>query len=144
MIDVVNGVSRVQLNGTSLQIYANADRIATLVVQTLYQGVAPSQITVLVYYTGQLSLVAHKIETTAKTNGRSWTLSAGDILSSVDSFQGEENEFVFIDVVTAHQHTQQKGRADDADDSQEEELGPAGFNRSGRVTAHVKRPTRLS
>ena len=114
-----------QLNGISLQNYANADGIATFVDQLLYQGVAPSQITVLVYYTGQLSLVAHKIETTAETNGRSWTLSAGDILSSVDSFQGEENEFVFIDVVTAHQHTQQKGRADDADDSEEEQQGSA-------------------
>ena len=104
MIDVVNGISRVQHNGTSLQNHANADRIATLVDQTLYRVVAPSQITVLVYYIGQLSLVAHKIETTAQTNGRSWTLSAGDLLSSVDSFQGEENEFVFIDVVTVHQN----------------------------------------
>ena len=142
MIDVVNGISRVQLNGTSLQNYANADRIATLVDQALYQGVAPSQITVLVYYTGQLSLVAHKIEMKAQTNDRPWTFSSGDILSSVDSFQGEENEFVFIDVVTAHQHFQGKGRADDADDSEEDE-GIEGFKRSGRVTAHVKSPNRL-
>ena len=65
-VDDVNGVSRVQLNGISLQNYANADGIATFVDQLLYQGVAQSQITMLVYYTGQLSLVTHKIETTAK------------------------------------------------------------------------------
>ena len=34
MIDVANGVSRVQFNGTSLQNYANADRTATLVDET--------------------------------------------------------------------------------------------------------------
>ena len=141
MIDVVNGVSRVQLNGTSLQNYANADRIATLVDQTLYQGVAPAQITVLVYYTGQLALVSHKIEMKAQTNSRPWTLSSGKQVSSVDSFQGEENDFVFIDVVTAHQNFQQKGRADESES--EEDEGSEGFKRSGKVTAHVKSPNRL-
>lgn len=143
MVDVVNGVSRVQLNGTSLQNYANADRIAALVDQTLSCGVSPAQITVLVYYTGQLALVSHKIEMTAKTNGRPWTLSSGRQVSSVDSFQGEENEFVFIDVVTAHQNfqQQQKGRQDVSESEDDE--GFEGFKRSGKVTAHVKSPNRL-
>ena len=141
MIDVANGVSRVQLNGTSLQNYANADRLATLVDQTLFQGVKPAQITVLVYYTGQLALVSHKIEMTAQRNGRQWTFGSGKQVSSVDSFQGEENEFVFIDVVTAHQKLQEKGRADDSDS--EEDEGAEGFKSSGRVTAHVKSPNRL-
>ena len=35
MIEVANGVSRLQLNDTSLRNYANADRITTLVNQTL-------------------------------------------------------------------------------------------------------------
>ena len=145
MIDVVNGVSRVQLNGTSLQIYANADKIATLVDQTLSRGVAPAQITVLVYYTGQLALVSHKIEMTAQTNSRPWSLSSGRQVSSVDAYQGEENEFVFIDVVTAHQNFQQKGRPVRPDDSDSEEDGEGfeGFKRSGKVTAHVKSPNRL-
>ena len=103
MVDVANGVSRVRSNGTSLQNYANADRMATLVDQTLLKGVKPSQISVLVYYTGQLTLVTHKILMKAQDNGRSWDFSEGNLVSSVDSFQGEENEFVFIDIVTAHQ-----------------------------------------
>ena len=103
MIDVVNGVSRVQSNGTSLQNYANANRIALLVDQTLAKGVDPSMITVLVYYTGQLNLVAHKVEATTHANGRQWAFSEGSQVSTVDSFQGEENDFVFIDIVVAHQ-----------------------------------------
>lgn len=103
MIDVVNGVSHTQHNGTSLQNHANADRIATLVDQTLSRGGDPSKITVLTCYTGQLSLVGHKIEETAKGKERTWALSPGYQLSSVDSFQGEENEFVFLDIVVAHQ-----------------------------------------
>ena len=105
---------------------------------------APAQITVLVYYTGQLALVSHKIEMKAQTNGRPWTLSSGKQVSSVDSFQGEENDFVFIDVVTARQDFQQTGPADDADDSGEEkEVGVEGFKHSGKVTGHVKSPNRL-
>lgn len=42
MIDVVHGVSRVQLNGTSLQNYANAGRMAILVDQALAMGVKAS------------------------------------------------------------------------------------------------------
>ena len=64
MVNVTNGVSRVQSNGTSLQNFASANRIALLVDQALAKGVNPSKITVLIYYTGQLTLVAHKIEAT--------------------------------------------------------------------------------
>lgn len=70
MIDVVNGVSHVQHNGASLQNHANADRIATLVDQTLSRGVDPSKIIVSTYYTGLSSLGCHKIKETAKGKGR--------------------------------------------------------------------------
>ncbi len=142
MIDVVNGVSKVQLNTTSLQNFANADRIATLVDQTLARGVASSKISVLTYYTGQLSLVGQKIETKAKTSGRNWELSQGYTISLVDAFQGEINEFVFIDIVVAHQKgIKGPSRADtvaEAEDSAEDD-GSEGYHRSSMVTAHVKR-----
>lgn len=140
MIDVVNGVSRSPLNSHSLHNYANAGRIATLVDQTLSRGVDMSKITVLAYYTGQLSLVGHKIEATAEANGRSWKLGSGFQISSVDAFQGEENEFVFIDIVVAHQRVQ-KPEAD-AEDSDNDD-GSEGFISTGRVTAHVKSANRL-
>lgn len=150
MIDVVNGVSKVQLNTTSLQNFANADRIAILVDQTLARGVPPSKISVLTYYTGQLSLVGQKIETKAKTSaetsGRNWELSQGYTISSVDAFQGEENEFVFIDIVVAYQKGWKgPSRADtvaEAEDSAEDD-GSEGYHRSSRVNAHVKSPNRL-
>lgn len=144
MIDVVHGVSRVQLNGISLQNYANAGRMAILVDQALAMDVKASQINVLVYYTGQLTLVSHKIETTAEANGRDWSLGSGTRISSVDSFQGEENEFVFIDIVTAHAQIKEKGnQGADVDSEEEDDEVFEGFKRSGRVTAHVKSPNRL-
>ena len=109
--------------------------MATLVDQTLLKGVKPSQISVLVYYTGQLTLVTHKILMKAQDNGRSWDFSEGNLVSSVDSFQGEENEFVFIDIVTAHQEhhdVKGKGRAAAPEDSEEEDGGGEAFKKSGR------------
>lgn len=105
-------------------------------------GVPASKITVLVYYTGQLSMVSHKIQATAKANGRNWDLSAGNQISSVDSFQGEENEFVFVDLVVAHQRPEKTSDAVKAEESEDDD-GSEGFRRSGRVTAHVKSGNRL-
>ena len=142
MIDVVNGISRVQNNGTSLQNYANADRLAILVDQILAKGVDVSKITVLGYYTGQSPLVSYKIEKTTTANGRQWKYSSGQTISSVDSFQGEEHEFIFIDLVVAHQQLQRTAPNIDADESEEDD-GSEGFKRSGRVTSHVKSANRL-
>lgn len=98
----------------------------------------------LVYYTGQLTLVSHKIETTAEANGRDWSFGSGTRISSVDSFQGEENEFVFIDIVTAHAQIKEKGnQGADVDSEEEDDEAFEGFKRSGRVTADVKSPHRL-
>lgn len=121
MINVANGISRVQVNSTSLQNYANADRIGTLVDQTLSMGVPASKTTVLVYYTGQLALVSHKIQATAEANGRNWDLSAGNQISSVDSFQGEENEFVFVDLVVAHQRPEKTSDAVKDEESEDDD-----------------------
>ena len=139
MIDVANGVSQVQRKGTSLQNYANATAIAELVDQALLRGVAQHEITVLVYYTGQLSVMVHKLEETTKMK---WRLGAGSQISSVDAFQGEENEFVIVDIVVAHQRGQQKRGAADADESEEDD-GSEGFRRAGKVTAHIKSANRL-
>ena len=65
MVDVANGVSQVQHNGMSLHNSAKAKVIAVLVDEGLGKGLETSEISVLVYYTGQLDLVIHKIE--AKT-----------------------------------------------------------------------------
>lgn len=140
MIDVVHGISRAPLNSHSLHNYANAERIAKLVDQTLAKRVEPSKITILAYYTGQIPLVGYKVEATAQANGRSWTLSAGFQISSVDSFQGEENEFVFIDIVVAHAHAR-KAVADD--EESEDDDGSEGFVSTGKITAHVKSANRL-
>ena len=48
MIDVVNGVSQVQHNSTSLHTSANADAIAARVDEGLAKGSKPSEMSVLV------------------------------------------------------------------------------------------------
>lgn len=141
MIDVANGISQVQHNGTSLQNHANADAISHLVDEVLSRGVQPSEISVLTYYTGQLNLVIHKIEERTQASGRQWQYGVGQV-SSVDSFQGEENNFVFIDVVVAHKRGEQKGVKDDGNESEDDD-GSEGFKQAGKVTGHVKSPNRL-
>lgn len=87
--------------------------------------------------------MSHKIQTTADANGREWSFSSGRI-SSVDSFQGEENEFVFIDIVTARAVIKEKsnqGAGVDSDEGDDETF--EGYKRSGQVTAHVKSAHRL-
>lgn len=77
---------------------ANADAIAALVDEGLARGL---EIFVLLYYAGQLDVVVHKIEVKTQAGGRTWRFDVGGV-SAVDAFQGEENEFVIIDVVVAH------------------------------------------
>lgn len=76
-----------------------------------------------------------------QANNRKRTFSEGSQVSTVDSFQGEENEFVFVDIVVAHQGSPQEHTGADAEDSEDD--SPEVFKRSGRVTAHVKSPNRL-
>lgn len=140
-VDVVNGVSQGQSNGASLLNHANADRIATLVDQTLSRGVKASKITVLVYYSGQLPLVSRKIDEKVTTSGRMWPVGKGVQISTVDSFQGE-NEFVFLDIVAAPQQAPQTAAAAGAKES-EEDVGSENDQCSGRITAYVKSANRL-
>ena len=141
MIDVANGVSRVKHNSTSLQNFANATRIGTLVDQILCRGIDPSLITVLVYYTGQLSLVTHKIQATGEPNTKTWVYRTGQI-SSVESFQGEENQYVIVDFVVAHHQAPSKRTTADDEESEEDD-GSEGYRRSTWVTTHVKSANRL-
>lgn len=97
-------------------------------------GVNASKITVLVYYTGQLSLAGYEIEETAQAKERKWAFGASYHISTVGPFQDEENELVFIDVVVGYQRVPRKATAAAAEDSEEDD-GSEGFNRrSGTVT----------
>ena len=138
MIDVVNAVSRVKIKSTSLQNYAHANRIGTLVDQILLKRMHVSKIIILTSYTGQMSLVGQRIEVMVQANGRTWSYYPSYQISSVDAFQGEENEFTFVDLVVVRQKSTQKASSYDADDGSERYL-----KCSRRVTAHVKSANRL-
>lgn len=60
----------------------------------------------------------------------------------MDSFQGEENEFVFIDLVVGHHHGPQKSK-DVAEDSDEDDQDESFNKGAGGVSAHVKSANRL-
>ena len=139
MVDVTNGVSNVALNSTTLENHANADVLANLVDQALVRGVESSKISVLIYYKGQASILQQKIVETTQANGRTWDFSDYRQISSVDSFQGEENEFVFIDFVVAYSRDQSapKGEEDEDDD------GTEGYHQKGKFTNYVVSPKRL-
>ena len=113
-----------------------------LVDQFLAKKVPAEKITVLAYYKGQLALVAHKIEMATDANGRNWSLNSGTKISSVDSFQGEENEYVIVDIVSApiRETGRQMHKVDEDDDREE---GSEPHKATSRVTRYVKSPNRL-
>ena len=64
-------------------------------------------------------------------------------LSTVDAYQGQDSEFVVINLVVVHVHTCKKpGAADDNDESDEVD-GLELASTPGRVTSHVKSTNRL-
>lgn len=128
-VNVDRGISRVEPNGTSLQNYANADAIRLAVERCLAAGIDASQISIITFYRGQKNLLqGGKIE--------------ADMIhevSTVDAYQGKQNDVIFVDYVTARSlygnyHEQQQ--------DWDPEVTTQGEEQYGTVTAHVKNRNR--
>ncbi|KAL9116403.1 MAG: hypothetical protein Q9187_007071, partial [Circinaria calcarea] len=91
-IDVVNGRSRVEAQGTSLQNYPNADAILKLVKRLIDHGVRERQISILTYYRGQIKTIALR---------RDMDEPLAETVATVDSYQGQEADVTIIDLVAA-------------------------------------------
>ena len=136
-VDVMNGVSRVQENGTSLTNYANADAVALFVDELMGKGVPAEKIVILTYYAGQKSVLAARIEEYAKVKGRAWAGTSFET-STVDAYQGQESEIVIADFVATNLGGVTKAFHDDVDD--EDDANP---KEQALVSAFVKNAHRL-
>ncbi|KAG0030936.1 NFX1-type zinc finger-containing protein 1 [Podila clonocystis] len=73
-----------------------ASMIARLAVYILQQGYPPSQITILTMYSGQRNLIMDKLRRAAHDDAREIRVS------TVDGFQGEENEIILLSLVRSN------------------------------------------
>jgi len=70
--------------------------IARLAVYILQQGYPPSKITILTMYSGQRNLIMDKLRRTSHDDAREIRVS------TVDGFQGEENEIILLSLVRSN------------------------------------------
>ncbi|KAL9071318.1 MAG: hypothetical protein Q9161_004334 [Pseudevernia consocians] len=144
LLDVKNGASRIEVNGTSLVNYANADRIVVLLRDMIASLIQPEEIKILSYYQGQRKLLRQKISET------DWAQSVKDAIQihTVDSFQGKESSIIIVDIVSARDPLMFKGMKGNraAREQLEGELdnGSDGYLRLGAITSHVRNGNRLN
>ena len=144
LIDVENGVSRVEVNGTSLVNHANADCIIKNIEAMILLKIEAAEINILTYYQGQRRLIQRKIQET------NWTAETkqGIQVHTVYSFLGKESSVVILDMVTAKDplmFRELKGgqpKSVEADD--ELDNGSEGYIKLGAITGHVRNPNRLN
>ena len=84
-VNVDRGISRNEPNGRSLKSYANLDTIRETILRYKEHGIPSSQVTDLSCYRGQKNLDLARMD-------HSLFLDVG----TVDSYQGKENEVVFL------------------------------------------------
>lgn len=139
--DVPNGVSRAELNGTSLVNHANVDVIIKMIDRFIQDGtIKGKMIKILCYYQGQRRLLRKRI------NQQLWDQSVKDSIeiSTVDAFQGRESTIVIVDLVTAKDYFDSPARVEDNTADDLEDLGGEDYIKVGVVTAHVRSPNRLN
>ncbi len=139
VLDVANGCSRVELNGTSLVNHANADVIIGIIDALILTGeVKASMIKVLTYYQGQRRLLKRKIAE------QKWPKAIKDAIgiSTVDAYQGNETRVIIVDFVAAKDRLTGPAEQDTPDDA--EDLGGEDYIKAGAITGHVRSPNRLN
>lgn len=94
MIDVAQGVSRVEEHGTSLQNYAHATVVCTAMKRLIKEGIPASEIDVLTFYKGQIKTIHHTAEGVPELNNLSG-------VGTVDAYQGREASVIILDLVSA-------------------------------------------
>lgn len=152
VINAPYGVSRLEYNDTSIVNHANAHVVVQAIANMLTEvDLKPARIKVLTYYQGQARLTRRLIE------AREWSqvhveniqIKLALVVSTVDAFQGKEDDVIIVDFVTARNvlvhgykgiiagYSGAHNDDDDHDDNTE------GYVRSGTVSGHVKDPNRL-
>ena len=140
VMDVANGCSRVEINGTSLVNHANA----TVIIDTIdrlirTEGITAAMIKILCYYQGQRPLLRQMIDK------QPWTdrIKAAIEISTVDAFQGRESQIVIVDMVAARDRMMHKPTEEETPDDLEDREGED-YIKAGSITSHVRSPNRLN
>ena len=139
--NVARGCSRVELNGTSLVNYANADTIIDIIERLILTTVVTARmIKILTYYQGQRRLLKERI------NSRPWPQALKDNIEihTVDSLQGRESEVIIVDIVAAKDGLRRSRPEEQETPVDEEDVGTEDFVKVGAVTHHVREPNRLN
>lgn len=149
VFDMVNSQSRPWRDTQSLCNWANVDAICTFADELLVIGVPASDITMLVYYVGEKELISIKLKDLSQApiapgQKRTWEFEKV-IIQTVDAYQGQENHFVLLEIVVAHQYAPNPkpvGKPPAASANPEDDLTEFG-NPAGRLSAHAKNPRRI-
>lgn len=139
--NITSGCSRVELNGTSLVNFANAESILKLIDRFFNEGtIKASMVKILTYYQGQRRLLKRKI------NETQWPQAVKDAIeiSTVDAFQGREARVVIVDVVAAKDKLKDPLIRDEDAPEDDEDLGGEDYIQPGFATRHVRSPNRLN
>lgn len=99
--NVTESAARHEANSTSLQNFANANAILDQVGTLNRYGVTAEQITILTVYRGQAKLLVHKIRPELQADGVTLNKLYSEV-TTIDSYQGKENEVVILDIVAAN------------------------------------------
>ena len=160
VINVAYGVSRLELNGTSMVNHANAEAMMKAISNLLTEKrhIRPGHIKLLTYYQGQARLIRRLIweKQWSADLEENKAIRAALVVSTVDAFQGKEDDIIMVDFVAAREVLFEgyKGplgpiedAIDDPDDDDTEgyvKYGTVtGHVKYGTVTGHVKDPNRL-
>lgn len=159
LVDIPYGCSRQEPNGTSLVDHANA-LVVIKTIQALlhYECIVPKMLKVLCYYKGQLRLINRLVREEERWDE---SVKKAIVVTTVDSFQGKEGQIVILDTVIAREmllanvqqrekkragtgKSQQQPKADQPEDSSDDDHGDESYTREGRVTKHVRNPNPLN
>lgn len=97
-INVPFGVARQELDGTSLQNYANIDATQNVLDRFIAGGIDPDNIVILTLYKAQTRLMAQRIPRTGDDRRKYRQIS------TVDAFQGNEAPVIVFDTVSASEY----------------------------------------
>lgn len=129
------GVARVEDNGTSLQNFANADLINSLVKGLNDAGIAPYDIAIVSFYKAQTRLLLQRIE--RRDDG---SLRFQEI-ETADSYQGREARVVIVDFVVADMLSTLETKALKESEEDPDSVTDARYT---KVTAFVRDPYRIN
>lgn len=102
--NVIHSVARHKKNGSSLQNCANVNASRTEITNLLNYGIEPGHVTVLTMYRGQTKLIVQKVRSMILRDGREIQKLFSEA-TTVDSYQGKENEVIILDIVAANPKT---------------------------------------